>query len=191
MTGGNFSLIELILAIVDRIGPCDVIATTWSMGLREIEVVGKLRAERRFRSFRVLTDRNLKAFKEDNANSLISLIGAENLYVSQVHAKVALLRNERWNVAVRSSMNWNRNPRIENVDLDDDATLCAAYWDACEDMIAACRVGGSWDGARDAYDRALLSGVAKSGASPPTTQAATALAKRADDRERALKRRVR
>ena len=40
------------------------------------------------------------------------------------HAKFFLLRNDNWHICVRSSMNLNRNPRLEQFDLDDSKELC-------------------------------------------------------------------
>lgn len=43
------------------------------------------------------------------------------------HAKFFMLRNEAWNICCRSSMNLNRNPRLEQFDLDDNLEICEFF----------------------------------------------------------------
>ena len=41
--------------------------------------------------------------------------------------KFAIIRNERWNLAIRTSMNLNPNPRLENFEISDDAELAGFF----------------------------------------------------------------
>ena len=51
------------------------------------------------------------------------LFGADSLLLTRTHAKFALLSAGDYRIAIRSSMNLNRNTRVEQFDLDDDSAL--------------------------------------------------------------------
>lgn len=58
---------------------------------------------------------------------VIRVWGNENIRMTNNHAKFFMLRNERWNICCRSSMNLNRNPRLEQFDIDDSLELCEFF----------------------------------------------------------------
>jgi hypothetical protein len=39
---------------------------------------------------------------------------------AKIHAKFCTIKNENWNIVLRTSMNLNSNPRIENFEISDD-----------------------------------------------------------------------
>lgn len=123
-TKGQFSLLDLIRAVLEQTGPADLIVSTWSTGIRDAENVKWLRETGSLRSVLLLTDRSFAQVKEENVASVVEAFGMENIRCARTHAKFALIRNERWNIAIRSSMNLNRNPRFEQFDLEDNADLC-------------------------------------------------------------------
>jgi hypothetical protein len=53
-----------------------------------------------------------------------ALFGDAAIRVTASHCKFLAIRNERWNLAVRTSMNLNENPRLENIEVSDDTNLC-------------------------------------------------------------------
>jgi hypothetical protein len=52
-----------------------------------------------------------------------------------------MLRNEGWNICVRSSMNLNRNPRLEQYDLDDNFDLCEFFQDIIDEIFEKMPIG--------------------------------------------------
>lgn len=124
-TKGQFSLLDLIQALLDRCGPCDVVLSTWTFGIRDAESARALLDRGRIRSLRMLTDRSFPTRQPRYAAALLSLFGPNAIRCTRTHAKFAVLQNEGWSLAVRSSMNLNRNPRYEQFDIDDDPDLCA------------------------------------------------------------------
>jgi hypothetical protein len=40
------------------------------------------------------------------------------------HCKFILITNEEWNIVVRSSMNLNESPRMENLEISNDKAFC-------------------------------------------------------------------
>lgn len=39
---------------------------------------------------------------------------------TRIHAKFVVIRNEQWNIVIRTSANLNKNVRLENFEIDDD-----------------------------------------------------------------------
>jgi hypothetical protein len=124
---GQFSLIDLITAIVERIGPADVRLSTWTTGIKDMETAMALLDTGRLRSLQILTDRSFPSRQPAYAARLVQLFGPDAVVCTQVHAKVAVLRAPGWAVTVRSSMNLNRNDRFEQFDLDEGEPLAAFY----------------------------------------------------------------
>lgn len=125
-TKGQFSLIDLMQAVLAQTGPAAVTISTWSTGIRDAESVEFLRDSGLIRSCLLLLDYsfpNMRAGR-GNAVSVLEAFGAANIRCARNHAKFVLIRNDHWNIAIRSSMNLNRNPRFEQFDLDDDAAIC-------------------------------------------------------------------
>ena len=49
--------------------------------------------------------------------------GEDSIRVTRNQAKFLLFGNDRWKVTVRTSMNLNFNPRLEDIEVKDDAEL--------------------------------------------------------------------
>lgn len=147
ITKGHFSLLDLIRAVLKQTGPCDVQLTTWSSGIRDAQTAKWLIESGDIRTFRILTDRSFPVRQPQYTKKLLELFGADSIHCSKVHCKVAVLRNDDWNIVIRSSMNLNRNPRFEQFDLDDDLDL-AVWW---------CNI---FDEIRDGLDSGFLFGSA-------------------------------
>lgn len=123
LTKGQFSLMDLVIAVLDQVGVADVIVSTWTADLRDAAMVRSLVMNERIRSFRLLCDRSLLARDPAYVETLLEFFGPEAIRTSRTHAKLALIGNDRWHVAIRTSMNLNRNTRFEQFDLDDDPAV--------------------------------------------------------------------
>lgn len=123
-TKGQFSLLDLVRAVLSQTGPADVVVSTWTTGIRDAENAEALLDNGIIRSFLLLTDRSFPTRQPQYCQRILEIFGEQSIRVTRTHAKFALIRNERWNVAIRSSMNLNRNPRFEQYDIDDDTGLC-------------------------------------------------------------------
>lgn len=123
MTKGQFSLLDLISAILKQTGPADVIVSTWTTGISDAENARALLEKGDIRSMQLLTDRSFQTRQPQYCRRMVEVFGQEAIRVTRTHAKFALIQNDGWNIVVRSSMNLNKNPRFEQFDLDDDADL--------------------------------------------------------------------
>lgn len=124
LTYGQFSLIDALVAILEQTGPADVCVSTWSAARADLERSMKLLESADIRSMRWLVDRSFLTRKPKECALLRRLFGDDCIRTLSTHAKFLTIRNERWSLAIRTSMNLNGNPRLENIEISDDDALC-------------------------------------------------------------------
>lgn len=127
VTCGQFSLLDLIAAVLEQTGPADVTVSTWTTGIRDVVRAAWLLESGSIRSFALLTDRSFPQRQPAYCRALVDRFGEGAIRSTRTHAKFAVIRNDVWSICIRSSMNLNTNPRFEQFDLDDDAALCAFF----------------------------------------------------------------
>ena len=152
MTKGQFSLLDLMRALLAVTGPADVVISTWSSGIRDTEIAGWLLESGQIRSMQWLVDRSFASRQPEYAAAMDRRFGAGSIATAEVHAKILLLSAGDWRVVVRSSMNLNRNPRFEQFDIDDDAALYDHYFGALREI---CQLAGAGFGDKAAAMRVL------------------------------------
>jgi hypothetical protein len=123
MTGGQFSLLDIVRALLSATGPADVVVSTWTTGIRDAEAAAWLLDNGAMRSFLLLTDLSFKSRQPRYCEALLRRFGREAVKVTRTHAKFALVHNADWALVCRSSMNLNTNTRFEQFDVDDDRSL--------------------------------------------------------------------
>lgn len=123
MTKGQFSLLDLIQAIVRKTGPVHLTVSTWTTGVRDAENAALMIERGSLLSLRLLCDRSFPRRQPAYCRQILATFGADAIRCTNTHAKFALLRNDSWAVVIRSSMNLNRNPRFEQFDVDDDLEI--------------------------------------------------------------------
>ena len=127
LTMGQFSLLDLVAAVLAQTGPADVMISTWTTGIRDIERAAWLLNSGSIRSFRLLTDRSFPQRQPEYCAALVARFGLETIRATRTHAKFAVVKNDSWSVVIRSSMNLNTNPRFEQFDLDDSPEMAAFF----------------------------------------------------------------
>ncbi len=127
VTKGQFSLLDLIRAVADQIGPAALTVSTWSTGIRDTGNLATLIDRGTFTSVSLCLDRSFAGRQPKYVEEVIRVWGQENIRMTRNHAKFFMLRNEAWNICCRSSMNLNRNPRLEQFDLDDNLEICEFF----------------------------------------------------------------
>ncbi len=141
VTKGQFSLLDLISAVSDQIGPAALTVSTWSTGIRDTQNLGILIDQGAFTSVSLCLDRSFSGRQPQYVEEIIKVWGQENIRMTRNHAKFFMLRNEAWNICVRSSMNLNRNPRLEQFDLDDSAEICEFFKGVVEEIFEKMPAG--------------------------------------------------
>jgi hypothetical protein len=123
VTKGQFSLVDLLLHLLEGTGPADVVISTWTAAGADIEHAFKLLASGAIRSLRFIVDFSFPSRQPAYSAALRERFGDGAIRVCKNHCKFVLIRNERWNLTVRTSMNLNENRRLENFEISDDAAL--------------------------------------------------------------------
>jgi len=104
-------------------GPADVFVATWSAAAGDIEAAHKFLQNGKIRSIRFLVDYSFSSRKPEFCDELVATFGFDAIRVTVTHAKYFLIRNESWNLVIRTSMNLNYNPRFENFEISDDLEM--------------------------------------------------------------------
>lgn len=136
LTHGQFSFIDALQALLAATGPADVTISTWSAANVDLEHARRFLDDGRVRSLRFLVDRSFATRQPDYCATLIRLFGPDAIRTTRLHAKFATIRNDEWALAVRTSMNLNENPRLEYIEVSDDADF-ASFLDGVVDEVYA------------------------------------------------------
>ena len=123
LTRGRFSLIDLLEYLLQITGPADATMVFWTFGLAHLDRALDLRRSGAIRSWRWFVDRSTAQHHPQYMDRLRETVGDDNIASSRIHCKMIVLRNERWNIVVRTSMNLNRNLRSENYEISDHAEM--------------------------------------------------------------------
>ena len=119
-TKGQFSCIDVIAHCLRQTGPADVFIATWSAAAGDIKAAHRFLKNGRIRSIRFLVDYSFQSRKPEFCKELTATFGYDAIRVTVTHAKYIMIRNEDWDLVIRTSMNLNYNPRFENFEISDD-----------------------------------------------------------------------
>jgi len=123
LTSGQFSLLELIEAVLDVTGPAELVLSTWTaapsdgLKIKELLDAGKLTA------VRFVLDISFHTRRQGVALNMAGTFGEDCFRYCKTHSKFFLVTNERWRLVCKTSMNLNMNRRNEDFDLTQDAAL--------------------------------------------------------------------
>jgi len=123
LTMGTFSLIELLDTLLRQTGPADVIVATWTAADADTRHAHVLLQSGNICSLRFLVDLSFQSRQPEFCNALRVRFGDDAIRIVRTHAKFMLIQNDEWDLAIRTSMNLNQNPRIEDFEISDDAGL--------------------------------------------------------------------
>ncbi len=124
---GQFSLIDLIRVILVHVGAAELTVTTWTPGIAEIDEVAALVSRCEVTAFRLLVDRSFVMRQPQYVARVREALGDDAIVQTRTHAKFALIGNDDWKITIRTSMNFNRNSRWEQFDIDDNPDIYAFY----------------------------------------------------------------
>lgn len=144
LTMGQFSLIDLLLAVLERTGPAEVDVATWIAAQTDMDIVKELLDRAAIEKFRLVVDRSFTRMKPTHCREIEKQFGQGCIRAVSNHSKFIVVRNEKWNIAIRTSMNLNQNPRMENFELSDCATL-SGFLTSIVDDIFTNHAPGDWD----------------------------------------------
>ena len=118
-TKGQFSMIDLLEHCLKQTGPAHLFVATWSAAAADIQAAHKFLGNGRILTIKLLVDYSFQSRKPEFCRELVDAFGAEAVRVTVTHAKYCLIRNDDWDLVIRTSMNLNYNPRFENYEISD------------------------------------------------------------------------
>jgi hypothetical protein len=127
ITNGQFSLIDMVEHILTLTGPADVAIATWTMGVYDAEQSYRFVRNRNIRSIRFILDPSMFTRRPELAAVLVKAFGPDAFRAVNSHAKFATIRGDNLAVTMRSSMNLNRNERLESFDITACAQMTAFF----------------------------------------------------------------
>jgi hypothetical protein len=107
---GNFNLVRLMLHIIKQTGPVHAFMTSYSFSQKSIEAIQRQIETKNFLSFKVIVDNRVRSLSPKPFQMLIESF---DYRCSSIHAKVALLWNDKWNISIVTSQNATDNPKLE------------------------------------------------------------------------------
>jgi hypothetical protein len=134
LTRGQFSLSDLIEALLEKIGPAKMEISTWTAAHADVERMMMLMQSGKVTACRWLVDQTFVRRVPELAAQIRATFGDDSIRVTRTHAKFVTLRSEEWAVALRSSMNLNQNPRLESFQVGHDPELCDFLSSALDDV---------------------------------------------------------
>jgi hypothetical protein len=117
---GQFSLVELLEAITDQMAPIDFALSTWTAARADLTRLEQLVTSTRIRTIRLLIDATFQRREPQLLQSIRERYGTGAIRIVQNHAKFMLCSAGDLRLVVRTSMNLNFNPRLEDVEIKDD-----------------------------------------------------------------------
>jgi len=122
LTGGQFSLSDLIEYLLIKSGPADVYLSTWAASSDGIKKAFEFLNTNKIRNIKFMIDTGAKQYRNEEFGKLLDRFG-DCVRTTRIHAKFVVIRNENFNFVVRTSANLNRNTRLELFEIDDNKDL--------------------------------------------------------------------
>lgn len=110
-TGAEWSTHDLIIYLLEQIGPAQLTAATWSVAEHAAHKLIGLMDEGKLTSIEMLVDWRVQV--RTPAFMPIARSKFSRIHVSSCHAKSFTLTNENWAISCVGSANFTNNPRIE------------------------------------------------------------------------------
>ena len=141
LTFGQFSLMDAVEAILEKTGSADVAIATWTAGAADLSRSAESLHNGNIRSLRLVVDCSFGQRQPGYLAQVRRLFGDEAIRSTRTHAKYAVITNDEWSVAVRTSMNLNENPRLESIEVSDDPDLAGFLLRVTDEIFAEEKAG--------------------------------------------------
>lgn len=119
ITRGQFSMIDVVLHLLDCAGPSRVSLWTWTVAEYEIENLALLRRDGRITDGRLVIDGGARGKNAGLIAQWKAAFGPASVRYVVNHAKIATVEGGGMRLLARGSANLNKNPRFEQFDLTE------------------------------------------------------------------------
>ena len=135
LTFGQFSLIDALTAIIDQVGPSDVVLSSWTAAGAHLEKTAEMIESSSIKKFRMILDRSFETRQPKYCEHMRRLFGADCIRHFRTHAKFAIITNDDFKIVVRTSMNLNENPRLENIEISENSEFADLMLKVVDDVF--------------------------------------------------------
>ncbi|WP_334166658.1 hypothetical protein [Phocaeicola paurosaccharolyticus] len=111
-SSGSFNLIQLIFYVLKQTGPANLFLTTYSISMESINAISRKVESGEISSVRFLIDNRVRSISPKPFDYLITSF-PHSYKCLALHAKVALIWNEKWKISIVGSQNATNNPKLE------------------------------------------------------------------------------
>lgn len=111
-SSGAFNLIQLVLYILRQTGPAHLFLATYSISDRSITTLRNHVDDGQILSIRFLIDNRVRSISPKPFDHLLTAFPGQTR-CRTLHAKVALIWNNKWHISVVGSQNATHNPKLE------------------------------------------------------------------------------
>lgn len=122
---GQFSLIDIIAEVADQLDAPEIQIATWVAAKTELRRLREMVETRKFAAIRIMIDRTFMKRQPALLNSICATYGPDAIRVTQTHAKFVTFSTPETKLVIRTSMNLNQNPRLEDIQIDENPDLFA------------------------------------------------------------------
>jgi hypothetical protein len=116
---GQWSMIDAVLHCLDYVKPAHMSVWTWHVAVSNIEVIEPLLCSDRLLSATLILDRSGDTRNNATGPMWRERFGNESIRICRNHAKIVRLWNDEFRLLLRGSLNMNRNPRFEQLDVTE------------------------------------------------------------------------
>ena len=143
LTFGQFSLIDALCAILEQTGAADVVLSSWTAADAHLEKTAGLIESSEITSLRMILDRSFETRQPAYCYHMRELFGTDCIRHVRSHCKFMLIKNAEWNIVIRTSMNLNENPRLENIEITDNKEFYSFFDIIVKDIFSEVAPGES------------------------------------------------
>lgn len=109
---GAFNLVQLLLYVLKQTGPAHVILSTYSVAEDSVATLRRYVDAGKILSIRFLIDNRVRTISPKPFDRLAGSFPNDYRCLA-LHAKVALVWNDKWKVSIVGSQNATHNPKLE------------------------------------------------------------------------------
>jgi hypothetical protein len=143
VSAGRFTLAGVVSHVLATTGPGAVWLCVGGVAAADLGTMHQLTAGGAISSLRLLVDFQVAARPLELVELVRNVWGGDCLRVGMVHAGFAVIRNDRWNVVVRTTAGLSACHRLELFELSDNAVLADFLVSTFEAVSEAAPAGNA------------------------------------------------
>ena len=148
VTRGQWSMIDAVLHVLDEVGLARISLWTWTVAEYEVQVLTRLREDRRLTGGRLVIDAGARKKNAGIIREWKDSFGESSVRYVTNHAKMARIESTSGlKLLLRGSINLNFNPRFEQFDITEggaDFSLVTEIEDGLPVLSDSCTGTQVW-----------------------------------------------